>query len=45
MLRRKIAGCTRLHAQRHWAQPATLQQVAGRPSGLRGVLLLSRALE
>jgi uncharacterized damage-inducible protein DinB len=43
--RRKVAGHTLFHGQRHWAQLATLLRVAGFPSGFRGDLLLSRALE
>jgi uncharacterized damage-inducible protein DinB len=43
--RRKVAGHLLFHGQRHWAQLATLLRVAGFPSGFRGDLLLSRALE
>ena len=43
--RRKVAGHMLFHGQRHWAQLATLLRVAGFPSGFRGDLLLSQALE
>ena len=43
--RRKVAGHALLHSQRHWAQLATLVRTAGFPSGFRGDLLLSSALE
>jgi uncharacterized damage-inducible protein DinB len=42
--RRKIMGHVLLHAQRHWAQLATLVRAAGFPSGFGGDLLFSRAL-
>jgi uncharacterized damage-inducible protein DinB len=43
--RRKIAAHTLFHGQRHWAQLATLVRMEGFPSGFRGDLLLSRALQ
>lgn len=43
--RRKLAGHTLFHSQRHWAQLATLVRAAGFPSGFKGDLLLSSALE
>jgi uncharacterized damage-inducible protein DinB len=43
--RRKAAAHTLLHSQRHWAQLATLVRTAGFPSGFRGDLLVSSALE
>jgi uncharacterized damage-inducible protein DinB len=42
--RRKIMGHALLHAQRHWAQLATLVRAAGFPSGFGGDLLFSIAL-
>jgi uncharacterized damage-inducible protein DinB len=42
--RRKIMGHVLLHAQRHWAQLATLVRAAGYPSGFGGDLLFTRAL-
>jgi uncharacterized damage-inducible protein DinB len=42
---RKVLGHALLHGQRHWAQLATLVRNAGFPSGFRGDLLLSAALE
>jgi uncharacterized damage-inducible protein DinB len=42
---RKVMGHALLHSQRHWAQLATLVRAAGFPSGFRGDLLLSSALE
>lgn len=42
--RRKTLAHALLHAQRHWAQLATLVRVAGFPSGFGGDLLLSAAL-
>jgi uncharacterized damage-inducible protein DinB len=42
--RRKIMGHALLHAQRHWAQLATLVRAAGFPSGFGGDLLFSSAL-
>ena len=42
---RKVLGHALLHSQRHWAQLATLVRAAGFPSGFRGDLLLSAALE
>jgi uncharacterized damage-inducible protein DinB len=43
--RRKIVGHALLHSQRHWAQLATLVRAAGFPSGFKGDLLFSSALE
>jgi hypothetical protein len=43
--RRKVAGHALFHSQRHWAQLATLVRAAGFPSGFKGDLLLSSALE
>jgi uncharacterized damage-inducible protein DinB len=43
--RRKVAGHMLFHSQRHWAQLATLVRAAGFPSGFRGDLLLSSALD
>lgn len=42
--RRKVMGHALLHAQRHWAQLATLVRAAGFPSGFGGDLLFSSAL-
>jgi uncharacterized damage-inducible protein DinB len=42
---RKMAAHTLFHSQRHWAQLATLVRAAGFPSGFKGDLLLSSALE
>jgi uncharacterized damage-inducible protein DinB len=42
--RRKIMGHALLHAQRHWAQLATLVRAAGFASGFGGDLLFSTAL-
>ena len=42
--RRKIMGHALFHAQRHWAQLATLVRTAGFPSGFGGALLFSSAL-
>lgn len=43
--RRKVAGHMLFHSQRHWAQLATLVRAAGFPSGFKGDLLMSAALE
>jgi len=43
--RRKVAAHTLFHSQRHWAQLATLVRVAGFPSGFKGDMLLSSALQ
>jgi uncharacterized damage-inducible protein DinB len=43
--RRKVAAHMLLHSQRHWAQLATLVRAAGFPSGFRGDMLLSSALD
>jgi uncharacterized damage-inducible protein DinB len=43
--RRKVAGHALFHSQRHWAQLATLIRAAGFPSGFKGDLLFSSALE
>ena len=43
--RRKVAGHMLFHSQRHWAQLATLVRTAGFPSGFRGDMLLSAALD
>jgi uncharacterized damage-inducible protein DinB len=45
MSRRKVLGHALFHGQRHWAQLATLVRAAGFPSGFRGDLLLSSALQ
>jgi uncharacterized damage-inducible protein DinB len=45
MSRRKIAAHALFHAHRHWAQLATLLRIAGFPSGFRGDLLFSQALD
>ena len=42
--RRKAFGHVLFHAQRHWAQLATLLRQAGSPSGFRGDLLFSSGL-
>ncbi len=42
--RRKLAGHTLFHSQRHWAQLATLVRAAGFPSGFKGDLLFSAGL-
>jgi uncharacterized damage-inducible protein DinB len=42
--RRKALGHVLFHAQRHWAQLATLLRQAGSPSGFRGDLLFSSGL-
>jgi uncharacterized damage-inducible protein DinB len=42
---RKILAHALLHSQRHWAQLARLVRTAGFPSGFKGDLLLSSALE
>jgi uncharacterized damage-inducible protein DinB len=42
--RRKIAGHSLFHSQRHYAQLATLARTAGFPAQFRGDLLLSAAL-
>jgi uncharacterized damage-inducible protein DinB len=44
MSRRKALAHTMFHAQRHWAQLATLMRQAGSPSGFRGDLLFSSGL-
>ena len=43
--RRKIAAHALFHSQRHWAQLATLVRAAGFPSGFKGDVLFSSALE
>ncbi len=43
--RRKVAGHMLFHSQRHWAQLATLVRTAGFPSGFKGDLLFTSALE
>jgi uncharacterized damage-inducible protein DinB len=43
--RRKVAAHMLLHSQRHWAQLATLVRAAGCPSGFRGDILASAALD
>ena len=43
--RRKVLAHTLFHSQRHWAQLATLVAPAGFPSGFKGDLLLSSALD
>jgi uncharacterized damage-inducible protein DinB len=43
--RRKIAAHMLFHGQRHWAQMATLVRTAGFPSGFRGDMLLSAAID
>ena len=43
--RRKVAAHMLFHSQRHWAQLATLVRAAGFPSGFKGDLLMSSALE
>jgi uncharacterized damage-inducible protein DinB len=42
---RKILAHALLHSQRHWAQLSTLVRAAGFPSGFKGDLLFSSALE
>ncbi len=42
---RKVTGHALFHSQRHWAQLATLVRAAGFPSGFKGDLLFSSALE
>ena len=42
---RKVVAHGLLHSQRHYAQLATLVRAAGHPSGFRGDLLMSAALE
>jgi uncharacterized damage-inducible protein DinB len=42
--RRKVAGHTLFHSQRHWAQLATLVRTAGFPSEFKGDLLFSAGL-
>ena len=43
--KRKLAAHALFHSQRHWAQLATLVRAAGFPSGSKGDLLFSSALE
>jgi len=43
--RRKIAAHALFHSQRHWAQLATLVRAGGSPSGFKGDVLFSLALE
>ena len=43
--RRKVVAHALFHSQRHWAQLATLVRAAGFPSGFKGDLLFSSALE
>jgi uncharacterized damage-inducible protein DinB len=43
--KRKLFAHALLHSQRHWAQLATLVRAAGFPSGFKGDLLFSSALE
>ena len=43
--RRKVLAHTLFHSQRHWAQLATLVRAAGFPSGFKGDLLFSAALQ
>ncbi|MGO9339821.1 MAG: damage-inducible protein DinB [Terracidiphilus sp.] len=43
--RRKAFAHALLHSQRHWAQLSTLVRAAGFPSGFKGDLLFSQALE
>ena len=42
---RKAVSHILLHSQRHWAQLSTLVRAAGFPSGFKGDLLFSKALE
>ena len=42
---RKAVSHILLHSQRHWAQLSTLVRAAGFPSGFKGDLLFSQALE
>ena len=42
---RKALAHVLLHSQRHWAQLSTLVRAAGFPSGFKGDLLFSSALE
>jgi uncharacterized damage-inducible protein DinB len=44
LTRRKALAHTLFHAQRHWAQLATLLRQAGAPAGFRGDLLFSSSL-
>jgi uncharacterized damage-inducible protein DinB len=43
--KRKLAAHALFHSQRHWAQLATLVRAAEFPSGFKGDLLFSQALE
>jgi uncharacterized damage-inducible protein DinB len=43
--RRKLMAHALLHSQRHWAQLATLLRAAGFPTGFRGDMIFSAALD
>lgn len=43
--KRKLTAHALFHSQRHWAQLSTLVRAAGFPSGFKGDLLFSQALE